>query len=135
MDPLLDYYLCTQDDETIMVAAYWWDEAALEGFDSVQKLPYWQAMQLTVGPGDWAALLSVSRRQGRDRFRSAYAVGSPCAQEQDHPSGITCLYRVGMWLPGPGVTVGAPNMPLKRSAVIWHFFISKLSWQQPVNQT
>ncbi len=48
MDPLLDYYLCSQDEETMMVAAYWWDEEALEGFDSVQKLPYWQALQLTV---------------------------------------------------------------------------------------
>jgi hypothetical protein len=48
VDPLCDYYLCSQDDETVLVAAFWWDDEVLEGFDSVQKLPYWQAMQLTV---------------------------------------------------------------------------------------
>ncbi len=49
MDPLLDYYLCTKDGETMMVAAYGWDEGALEEYEDVQQLAYWQALQLTVG--------------------------------------------------------------------------------------
>ena len=48
MDPFCDYYLCTEDDETVLVAAFWWDDEALEMYDSVQKLPYWQAVQLTL---------------------------------------------------------------------------------------
>lgn len=44
----MDYYLCTRDGETVMVAAYRWEEGVLEEYDDVQWLPYWQALQLTV---------------------------------------------------------------------------------------
>ena len=55
MDPLLDYYLCTKDGETTMVASYGWEEDALDEYDSVQWLPYWRALQLAV------ALMELAR--------------------------------------------------------------------------
>ena len=48
MDPLLDYYLCTKDGETTMVACHGWEDDALDEYDSVQWLPYWRAVQLIV---------------------------------------------------------------------------------------
>jgi hypothetical protein len=44
----MDYYLCSTGDETVMVAAYGWDGDALQEYDEVRELPYWQAVQLTV---------------------------------------------------------------------------------------
>ncbi len=72
MDPLCDYYLCSQDEETVLVAALWWDDEALEGFDSVQKLPYWQAIQLTV------ALMELDQSEVRapDLFPLAAFMGA-----------------------------------------------------------
>ena len=72
MDPLCEYYLCTKDDETTMVAAFWWDEDGLGEFDSVQKLPYWQAVQLTV------ALMELERSavQGPDLYPLAAFMGA-----------------------------------------------------------
>ena len=48
MDPLLEYYLCTKDGDTEMVAAFPGDEGALADYDSVQQLLYWRAVQLTL---------------------------------------------------------------------------------------
>lgn len=45
MDPLLDYYLCTKDGEVEFWIAYGEPVDQLPGYDSVQKLSYWQALQ------------------------------------------------------------------------------------------
>jgi hypothetical protein len=45
VDPFLDYYLCTKDGETQLVESFCWEADALAGYDSVQKLAYWQALQ------------------------------------------------------------------------------------------
>jgi hypothetical protein len=48
VDPLVEYYLCVKDGETMMMAAPWWENAAMDEFDTVQQLTFSQAMQLTV---------------------------------------------------------------------------------------
>jgi hypothetical protein len=45
MDPFLDYYLCTKDGETELWMAFGEPAEALPGYDSVRKIPYWQALQ------------------------------------------------------------------------------------------
>lgn len=72
MDPLLDYYLCSTDGETELVAAYGADSGALAGYDSVQKLTYWQAVQLTFALWE----LERSTAQGLDLFPLAAFMGA-----------------------------------------------------------
>jgi hypothetical protein len=48
VDPLVEYYLCVKDGETMLVAAPWWENAAMDEFDTVQQLTFSQATQLTV---------------------------------------------------------------------------------------
>jgi hypothetical protein len=46
MDPFLDYYLCTKGTETELWTAFGEPGDALPvGYDSVRKIPYWQALQ------------------------------------------------------------------------------------------
>lgn len=52
MDPFCDYYLCTKDGETELVGVFLPDEGAFVGYDSVQKLAYWQALQWVVALGE-----------------------------------------------------------------------------------
>jgi len=68
VDLLVEYYLCTRDGETEMVAAYLGDEGVLDEYDSVQHLPYWQAVQLTL------AILELERSTPEeDELRSLLA--------------------------------------------------------------
>ena len=48
MDPFCDYYLCTKDGETELVEVFWGDGDAPVGYDSVQRLAFWQALQLVL---------------------------------------------------------------------------------------
>lgn len=55
MDPLLDYYLVTKDDDTELWMAFGEDVEGLPGCERVRKIPFWQALQ-------WkAALREVER--------------------------------------------------------------------------
>lgn len=60
MDPFCDYYLCSKDGETELVEVSWGDGDALVGYDRVQKLAFWQALQLVL------ALEELRRSQGRE---------------------------------------------------------------------
>ena len=52
MDPFCDYYLCAKDGDTELVGAFLPDEDALPGYDRVQRLAYWQALQWAVALGE-----------------------------------------------------------------------------------
>jgi hypothetical protein len=52
LDPFCDYYLCIKDGETELVGAFLPDEDAFLGYDSVQRLAYWQALQWVVALGE-----------------------------------------------------------------------------------
>ena len=64
MDPFCDYYLCTKDGETELVEVFWGDGDAPVGYDSVQKLAFWQALQLVLA----LEQLQRSPAQGFDLF-------------------------------------------------------------------
>ena len=61
MDPLCDYYLCTKDGETELVGAFLEDGSGLVGYDRVQELAYWQAVQ-------WVVALEELQRSPAEAF-------------------------------------------------------------------
>jgi hypothetical protein len=64
VDPFCDYYLCTKKGQTELVGAFWSDDEALGGYESVQKLAFWQALQFVLA----LEALQRSPAQGLDLF-------------------------------------------------------------------
>jgi hypothetical protein len=64
LDPLFDYYLCTKDGETELMATFLDGGEVPVGYDNVQKLAYWQALQWVVALDE----LERSPADGRDLF-------------------------------------------------------------------
>lgn len=86
MDPLLDYYLCTRDGEAELWTAFGEDVDTLPGYDSVRKIPFWQALQWDVALSElerssaWVPeLFPLSAFMGasEDRIRELLGDGDP----------------------------------------------------------
>lgn len=64
MDPFCDYYLCNKNGEAELIGVFWADEDGPVGYDSVQKLAFWQALQLALALEE----LQRSSAQGFELF-------------------------------------------------------------------
>jgi hypothetical protein len=89
VDPFSDYYLCTKNGETELVEVFWSDGDAPVGYDSVQELAFWQALQLVLALEELlrspaqgfdlfplAAFLEASEEVIDDFFRDEPSIGS-----------------------------------------------------------